>query len=134
MSIFSLSVQDSDLAPLFEDLSQNKKLSEIKPLLKAMKKFDWTPHAEEELISIQDPNTFSDKSDRTSSTFKKDEMVTSTENKNEAMEKMRKKWMPLHFEETAPKGGLISESFSLWHKSPPKKVQITTLNIFASCG
>ena len=85
-----------------------------------MKKFDWTPPAEEELISIQDTNTFSDKSDRTSSTFKKDEMVTSTENKNKAMEKMRKKWMPLHFEETAPKGGLISESFSLWHKSPKK--------------
>ena len=52
-----------------------------------MKKFDWTPPAEEELISIQDTNTFSDKFDRTSSTFKKDEMVTSAENKNKAMEK-----------------------------------------------
>ena len=73
-----------------------------------MKKFDWTPPAEEELISIQDPNTFSDKSDRTSGTFEKDEMVTSTESKNKAIEKIRKKWIPLHFEETAPKGGLIS--------------------------
>ena len=47
-------------------------------------------------------------------------MVTPTENKNKAMEKMRKKWMPLHFEETAPKGGLISDSVLLWHKSPKK--------------
>ena len=78
-----------------------------------MKKFDWTPPAEEELISIQDQNTFSDKSDRTSSTFKKDEMITSTENKNKAMEKIRKKWMPLHFEETAPKGSLISMCLTL---------------------
>ena len=95
-----------------------------------MKKFDWTPPAEEKLISIQDPNTFSDKFDRTSGTSKKDKMSTLTENKNKAMEKMRKKWMPLHFEETAPKGGLISESVLLWHKSP-KKVKITTLSIFS---
>ena len=78
-----------------------------------MKKFDWTPPAEEELISIQDPNSFSDKSDRTSGTFKKDQILASTENKNKAIEKIRKKWIPLQFEETATKGGLISKCLTL---------------------